>query len=54
LNLKVRASAAMELPAELVGKDQFKAGDTVELECTLLTHCGAYRFEWEGAFTLRE
>jgi hypothetical protein len=54
LNLNVRDIAAMELPAELVGKDQFKAGDTVELECTLLTHCGAYRFEWEGAFTLRE
>jgi hypothetical protein len=42
----------MELPAKLLGIDQLKAGDTVELDCTLLTHCGAYRMQWKGTFTL--
>ena len=54
LDLNVRNIAAMEVPAELLGKDEFKAGDTVELDCTLLTHCQAYRMEWKGTFTLRD
>ena len=44
----------MELPARLLGQDQLKAGDTVELDCTLLSHGGAYRIEWKGTFILRE
>lgn len=54
LDLKVRNLAAMELPAKLLGRDQLKAGDTVELESTLLSHGGVYRVEWKGTFTLRE
>jgi hypothetical protein len=54
LDLNVRNIAVIELPATLVGRRQFKAGDSVELDCTLLTHCGAYRMTWKGSFTLRE
>jgi hypothetical protein len=54
LNLNVRNIAAMELPAKLLGIDQLKAGDTVELDCTLLTHCRAYRMQWKGTFTLAQ
>ncbi len=54
LNLSVRNVAALELPAELLGQNRFKAGDTIELECMLLTHCRAYRYDWKGKFTLSE
>ncbi len=45
-------TAAMELPANLLGKNAFAAGDTIELECVLLTHARAYRVEWKGSFKL--
>lgn len=54
LNLHVRNIAAMEVPAKVFGKDELRSGDSIELDCTLLTHCGAYRMEWRGRFTLRE
>lgn len=54
LNPTGRDVTVLELPAKLLGKDQFKAGDIVELDCTLLTHCRAYRYDWKGKFTLRE
>ena len=54
LNSTGRDVTALELPATLLGKDSFKAGDAVELDCTLLTHCRAYRYDWKGRFTLRE
>jgi len=47
-------TAAMEIPAKVIGKDQFSAGDAVELECVLLSHARASRMEWKGAFTLLE
>lgn len=54
LNLDVRNIAALELPAKLLGRDRLKAGDAIELDCTLLTHGRAYRCDWRGRFTLRE
>jgi hypothetical protein len=47
-----RNVAAIELPAKLFGKEQFSAGDTVELESTFFAHCRAYRVDWKGRFTL--
>jgi hypothetical protein len=52
VDLNVRNIAAMELPARMLGREQFKAGDTTELGCTLLTHGRAYRMDWKGTFTL--
>lgn len=52
LNGDVRNIAGMELPAHFFGRRQFRAGDTIELASTLLTHCRAYRMEWRGHFTL--
>lgn len=49
-----RDVTVLELPAALLGRDGFGAGDAVELDCTLLTHCRAYRYDWKGRFTLRE
>jgi hypothetical protein len=54
LNSGGRDVTALELPAKLLGRDSFKAGDAVELACTFLTHCRAYRYDWKGRFTLRE
>jgi hypothetical protein len=54
VNLHVRNIAALEIPAKLFGKDELKPGDSLELDCTLLTHCRAYRYDWKGRFTLRE
>jgi len=53
VNLNVRNIAAMELPAQLFDKRQFKAGDVIEFSSTLLTHCHAYRVEWRGKFKLQ-
>ena len=52
VNGEVRNIAAMELPAKLFGKKRFKVGDTIALSSTFSTHCGAYRVEWKGSFTL--
>ena len=54
INLDTRNVAAMELPASLFGKTEFKKGDTIELDSVLLTHARADRVEWKGQFTLRE
>jgi hypothetical protein len=52
LNLKVRNVAAMELAAEKLGRQFFKAGDAIELHSTLSTHGQAYQIEWKGVFRL--
>jgi hypothetical protein len=52
LNHNVHNVAIMEVTARRLGKDQLKVGDTVELVCTLFSHCQAYRVEWKGRFTL--
>jgi len=54
VDLNVRNIAALEIPAKLFGQDRLQPGDSLELDCTLLTHCRAYRVEWKGRFTLRE
>jgi hypothetical protein len=54
VNHNVSNVAAIEVPAGLLGQARLRAGDTLELESTLLTHCGAYRIDWKGRFTLRE
>ncbi len=54
VNLNVHNVALMELPASRFGKEEFKPGDTIVLSSTLLTHCQAYRVDWEGDFKLRE
>jgi hypothetical protein len=51
--MNTRNIAAMELPAKLFGKTQFKPGDTIEFDSTFFTHCRADRVEWKGKFTLR-
>nr|HVY69754.1 hypothetical protein [Verrucomicrobiae bacterium] len=53
-NLSVRNVAALELPAETLGRKVLRAGDTIELSVTLLTHARANRIEWKGKFSLRE
>jgi hypothetical protein len=52
LNLNVRNVAILELPAERFGKNRLRAGNTIDLNTTLLTHAQAYRVEWKGAFQL--
>ena len=52
VNGEMRNIAAMELPPKLFGKKRFKLGDTIALSSTFATHCGAYRVEWKGNFTL--
>jgi hypothetical protein len=53
INGNVRNIAALELPARLFGKSRFKAGDELKLGSTYLTHCRAYRVEWESTLALR-
>jgi hypothetical protein len=54
LNLNVRNVAILELPAERFGRKRFHAGDTIDLNTTLLTHAQAYRVDWKGTFTLKD
>ncbi len=51
--MNTRNIAAVELPAKLFGRENFKAGDTIEFDSTFFTHCRADRVEWKGRFTLR-
>ena len=44
--------AGMEIPAALLGHDELRPGDTIEIDCTLLTHGRAYRVDWKGRFIL--
>ena len=53
-NLNVRNVAIVELPAERFGKERLRAGDTIDLNTTLLTHAQAYRVEWNGTFKLTD
>lgn len=53
LNHNVSNIAAMEIPAALLGRDELRPGDTVELSCTLLTHFAAHQVDWSGTFALR-
>ena len=52
VNLNVRNVAIVELPAKRFGRKRFRAGDTIDLNTTLLTHAQAYRVEWKGTFQL--
>jgi hypothetical protein len=54
LNLNVRNVAIVELPAERFGRKRFRAGDTIDLNTTLLTHAQAYRVDWKGTFQLAD
>jgi hypothetical protein len=49
-----RNIAALELPAKLFGKTEFKPGDTIEFDSIFFTQARADRVEWKGKFTLRE
>jgi hypothetical protein len=53
INLNVRNVAVLELPAERFGKNRFRAGDSIDLNTSLLSHAQAYRVEWKGTFTFK-
>jgi hypothetical protein len=52
--MKTRNIAALELPAKLFGKEEFKPGDSIDFGSTFFTHCRADRVEWKGKFRLRD
>ena len=49
-----RSIAALELPAKLFGKTEFKPGDTIEFDSVFSTQARAERVQWKGKFSLRE
>jgi hypothetical protein len=51
--LNVKNVAAVELTASRLGRTSFRAGDTIELEATLWSHCRAQRVEWKGIYQLK-
>lgn len=51
--MNTRNIAAVELPARIFGKSQFKPGDTIKFDSTFFTHARADRVEWKGRFILR-
>ena len=54
VNLNVRNIAILELPARKFGRQRLRAGDTLDLSSTFLSHGEAYRVEWQGTFRLRD
>lgn len=52
--MNTRNIAAVELPAKLFGKSQFKTGDTIALSSEFFTHARADHVEWKGKFILRD
>jgi hypothetical protein len=53
INLNVRNVAVLELPAKRFGRNRFRAGDSIDLNTSLLSHAQAYRVEWKGTFTFK-
>ncbi|HEV2454505.1 MAG TPA: hypothetical protein VGY98_09595 [Verrucomicrobiae bacterium] len=51
--MNTRNIAAIELPAGLFGKAEFKAGDQIKFDSTYFTQARADRVEWKGSFILR-
>jgi hypothetical protein len=54
IHMNTRNVAAVEVPAKLLGRDRWRAGDTIELAATYFTHCRDDRMEWKGRFTLQD
>ncbi|HEV2329983.1 MAG TPA: hypothetical protein VGY56_14475 [Verrucomicrobiae bacterium] len=52
--MNTRNIAAIELPAKLFGKTEFKIGDRIEFNSTYFTQARADRVEWKGRFTLSQ
>ena len=52
--MNTRNIAAIELPAKLFGKTEFKLGDRIEFDTTYFTQARADRVEWKGSFTLSQ
>jgi hypothetical protein len=50
--MNTRNIAAIQLPAKLFGKTEFKPGDKIEFNSTYLTQARADHVEWKGKFTL--
>ncbi len=52
LDHDVRLVAMMRVPAEKLGKERLAPGDKIKLRSELVTHGRAYRWRWDGEFTL--
>jgi hypothetical protein len=50
--LNTRNVAALELPAQLLGRTRFRPGDSIQLSSTFFSHARADRVDWQGTFTL--
>jgi hypothetical protein len=53
INGNVRNIAGLEVPATLFAKEPLKPGDTIEFASAFLTHCRAYRVEWNAKLNLQ-
>jgi hypothetical protein len=53
INGNFRNIAALKVPAKVLGREQLRAGDTIEFNSTFLTHCRAYRVDWQAKLFLR-
>lgn len=52
--MNTRNIAAIELPARLFGKAQFKVGDVIQFGSDFFSHARADHVQWKGKFTLRD
>ncbi|MBI4603934.1 MAG: serine hydrolase [Planctomycetes bacterium] len=52
--LDVRNIAALRLPARAMGRERLRAGETLRLSSTVVTHARAHRMEWACELTLAE
>ena len=50
----VRCITVIELPAEVLGKEQLKPGDRLELDTRFTTHGRAQHIDWKGNLTLAD
>jgi hypothetical protein len=51
--MNTRNIAAIELPAEVFGKKEFRVGDRIKFDSTYFTQARADMVQWKGTFTLR-
>ena len=54
LDQDVRLIAAIQIPADRMGRDRLEQGDAIDLESSLVTHGGVHEYQWQATMPLAD